>query len=160
MREDPNPDKPAHEKFFAGDNFVRNGGEYSAWQSLTVHSHSAHEKGLDVHMQANPSLAELLHKQFREKKDKMQVRVCARLCVCGRGGGYTAKHACMHTGGCVHHADSAAIIKTRQFECEPLCVAMLPGVFAASKALHARLLPCPCPCLPSRCMHARRRPPR
>jgi hypothetical protein len=34
-----------------GDNFIRNGGEYAAWQSLTVHSIGAHEKGLDVHMQ-------------------------------------------------------------------------------------------------------------
>lgn len=51
MREDPQPDKPAAEKLFHGDNFVRSGGEYSAWQSLTVHSINAHEKGLDVHMQ-------------------------------------------------------------------------------------------------------------
>ena len=51
MREDPNPDKPLNEKTFAGDNFVRFNGDYSAWQSLTVHSMEAHDKGLDVHMQ-------------------------------------------------------------------------------------------------------------
>ncbi|EFJ41682.1 hypothetical protein VOLCADRAFT_41650, partial [Volvox carteri f. nagariensis] len=72
MREDPQPDKPASEKLFHGDNFVRNGGEYSAWQSLTLHSITAHEKGLDVHMQANPSLAEMLYKQFKEKKDQLE----------------------------------------------------------------------------------------
>ncbi|PNW85593.1 hypothetical protein CHLRE_03g194000v5 [Chlamydomonas reinhardtii] len=71
MREDPQPDKPAAEKLFHGDNFVRSGGEYSAWQSLTVHSINAHEKGLDVHMQANPSLAEMLYKQFKEKKEQL-----------------------------------------------------------------------------------------
>ena len=80
MREDPQPDKPLSEKLFQGDNFVRNGGEYSAWQSLTLHSITAHEKGLDVHMQANPSLAELLYKQFREKKDQLEVG--------GRAGGW------------------------------------------------------------------------
>lgn len=51
MREDPNPDKPLSEKLFNGDNFVRTGGDYAAWQSLTLHSIGAHEKGLDVHMQ-------------------------------------------------------------------------------------------------------------
>ncbi len=51
MREDPNPDKPLSEKLFNGDNFVRTGGDYAAWQHLTLHSIGAHEKGLDVHMQ-------------------------------------------------------------------------------------------------------------
>ncbi|KAG2483817.1 hypothetical protein HYH03_017340 [Edaphochlamys debaryana] len=72
MREDPNPDKPDSEKLFFGDNFVRQGGEHQAWQALTLHSIDAHDKGLDVHMQANPSLAEMLYKQFKEKKDKLE----------------------------------------------------------------------------------------
>ncbi|KXZ44279.1 hypothetical protein GPECTOR_70g510 [Gonium pectorale] len=72
MREDPQPDKPNSEKLFQGDNFVRNGGEYAAWQSLTLHSITAHEKGLDVHMQANPSLAEMLYSQFKEKKEQLE----------------------------------------------------------------------------------------
>lgn len=74
MREDPNPDRPAEDKMFVGENVIRGGGEYSAWQGLTLHSIDAHEKGLDVHMQANPSLAEMLYKQFREKKDQIEVR--------------------------------------------------------------------------------------
>ncbi|PNH03500.1 Pre-mRNA-splicing factor SLU7 [Tetrabaena socialis] len=78
MREDPQPDKPMSEKTFQGDNFVRNGGEHSAWQSLTMHSIEAHEKGLDVHMQANPSLAEMLYKQFKEKKDVLEVDAAMR----------------------------------------------------------------------------------
>lgn len=73
MREDPQPDKPAAEKLFHGDNFVRKGGEYAAWQNLTLHSITAHEKGLDVQMQANPSLAEMLYKQFKEKKEQLEV---------------------------------------------------------------------------------------
>lgn len=72
MREDPNPDRPAEDKMFVGENFIRGGGEYSAWQDLTLHSIDAHEKGLDVHMQANPSLAEMLYKQFRDKKDQIE----------------------------------------------------------------------------------------
>ncbi len=38
MREDPNPNKPDTEKQFAGDNFVRQSGDYQAWQALNLHS--------------------------------------------------------------------------------------------------------------------------
>lgn len=69
MREDPQPNKPLNEKTFVGDNFVRSGGDFAAWQSMQVHSMEAFDKGQDVHMIANPSLAEMLYKQFKEKKE-------------------------------------------------------------------------------------------
>mmetsp|Transcript_13894 Transcript_13894/g.29996 ORF Transcript_13894/g.29996 Transcript_13894/m.29996 type:complete len:564 (-) Transcript_13894:480-2171(-) len=79
MREDPNPDKPMNEKIFVGDNFVRRGGDYSAWQSLQLHSMEAFDKGQDIHMQANPSLAEMLYKQYKEKKDNMQKKAATEI---------------------------------------------------------------------------------
>jgi hypothetical protein len=36
MREDPQPNKPANEKTFQGDNFVRKGGDFAAWQTMQV----------------------------------------------------------------------------------------------------------------------------
>mmetsp|Transcript_5594 Transcript_5594/g.16971 ORF Transcript_5594/g.16971 Transcript_5594/m.16971 type:complete len:554 (-) Transcript_5594:855-2516(-) len=71
MREDPLPNKPASEKLFAGDNFVRKGGDYAAWQTMQMHSMDAFDKGTNVHMQANPSLAEMMYKQFKAKKDTL-----------------------------------------------------------------------------------------
>lgn len=72
MREDPVPNKPMSEKTFAGDNFVRKNGDFEAWQALNLHSMQAYEKGQDVHLQALPSLAEALHKQFKQKKETLQ----------------------------------------------------------------------------------------
>ena len=75
MREDPQPNKPANEKTFQGDNFVRKGGDFAAWQTMQMHSLEAFDKGQDVHMQANPSLAEMLYKQFKEKKGVLEKQV-------------------------------------------------------------------------------------
>lgn len=48
MREDPNPEKPDHEKTFAGDNFVRKSGDYAAWQEVQLHALTAYDKGADL----------------------------------------------------------------------------------------------------------------
>eukprot|EP00798_Chlamydomonas_sp_ICE-L_P017842 gene17842-24226_t len=69
MREDPNPEKPENEKTFRGDNFVRRNGDFLAWQQMTLHSNQSHEKGADVHMLANPSMAEQLYNQFKSKEE-------------------------------------------------------------------------------------------
>ncbi|KAK9817207.1 hypothetical protein WJX72_011073 [[Myrmecia] bisecta] len=74
MREDPQPTKDPSQKAFAGDNFVRQSGDFHAWQALNLHSLTAHQKGLDIHIQAAPSQAEALHHQFRAKKEKLQVK--------------------------------------------------------------------------------------
>uniref|UniRef100_A0A383WHT7 Pre-mRNA-splicing factor SLU7 n=1 Tax=Tetradesmus obliquus TaxID=3088 RepID=A0A383WHT7_TETOB len=71
MREDPNPNRPANEKTFFGDNFVRNSGDYTTWQALNLHSMQAFDKGTEVHVQALPSLAEVMYQQYRSKKEAM-----------------------------------------------------------------------------------------
>lgn len=46
MREDPTPHKPAHEKYYQGDNFLRLGGqEYQEFMQLQVHQAQAGDKG-------------------------------------------------------------------------------------------------------------------
>lgn len=74
MREDPLPDKAAHEKTFAGDNAVRGTGEYDYWRQLTQHTTLEAKRGargVPAHMQAAPSQAELLHRDFKAKKAKL-----------------------------------------------------------------------------------------
>jgi pre-mRNA-processing factor SLU7 len=69
MREDPNPNKADTEKTFRGDNFIRTSGEVQTWQALNLHSMQAYDKGQEIHVQALPSLAEVMYKQFKEKKE-------------------------------------------------------------------------------------------
>lgn len=75
MREDPQPHKA--KKAFAGDNFVRKSGDYHAWEAERLHQLAAYDHGASLHMQAAPSQAEILHQHFKNKKDKLQVSICA-----------------------------------------------------------------------------------
>lgn len=72
MRGDPNPQKDPKKGFFHGDNLVRGSGEVADFRSLHTHIQEAQEKGQDVHMQAAPSQAEMLHAAFRERKAKLE----------------------------------------------------------------------------------------
>jgi pre-mRNA-processing factor SLU7 len=63
--------QPANEKTFFGDNFVRNSGDYTTWQALNLHSMQAFDKGTEVHVQALPSLAEVMYQQYKSKKETM-----------------------------------------------------------------------------------------
>ncbi len=55
MRQDQQPNKDPSQKAFAGDNFVRQSGDFHDMEALAVHSFSAHDKGQDIHMQGAPS---------------------------------------------------------------------------------------------------------
>ncbi len=71
MREDPNPNKPAHEKTFHGDNFVRGTGA-EGFTSLNLYSVTSAEAGKNLHMLAMPSAAELSFKAVQERKKMLQ----------------------------------------------------------------------------------------
>ncbi|KAK6154066.1 hypothetical protein DH2020_013705 [Rehmannia glutinosa] len=73
MREDPLPDIDPDEKFYPGDNCIRVSGQALEFEQLNIHSREAFEKtGHDVHMQAAPSQAELLYKNFNANKQKLK----------------------------------------------------------------------------------------
>ena len=83
MRENPNPDDHPSDAFvpgakssalqtFAGDNASRGTGEAVGFERLMGHASAAFDKGQEIHPQAGPSAAELLYKQFREKKSKLK----------------------------------------------------------------------------------------
>jgi pre-mRNA-processing factor SLU7 len=86
MRENPTPDDHPSDAFvrggeggakssalqkFAGDNVNRGTGEAVGFERLASHASAAFDKGQEIHPQAGPSAAELLYKQFREKKSKL-----------------------------------------------------------------------------------------
>ncbi|XP_071711796.1 pre-mRNA-splicing factor SLU7-like [Rutidosis leptorrhynchoides] len=75
MREDPLPDMDPNEKFYAGDNQNRVSGQALEFKQLNVHAWEAFEKGNDVHMQAGPSQAEMLFKNFKVNKEKLNMEL-------------------------------------------------------------------------------------
>ena len=71
MRENPTPNNDPSEQFYVGDNVTRKTGDTLGFERLNGHAFDAYQKGQEIHMQAAPSQAELLYKQFKEKKDKL-----------------------------------------------------------------------------------------
>jgi pre-mRNA-processing factor SLU7 len=74
MREDPLPDSDPNEKFYEGDNQNRISGQSNEFKQLNIHAWEAFEKGQDIHLQAAPSQAELLYREFKVKKDTLKTQ--------------------------------------------------------------------------------------
>uniref|UniRef100_A0A6T6L670 Pre-mRNA-splicing factor SLU7 n=1 Tax=Timspurckia oligopyrenoides TaxID=708627 RepID=A0A6T6L670_9RHOD len=73
MRQDPTPHVDINDKDFAGDNFVRYSGDVSKFAQLELHALKASSEGRDVpHLQADPSLAEMLHKEYQSRKENLE----------------------------------------------------------------------------------------
>ncbi|KAH8118994.1 pre-mRNA-splicing factor SLU7 [Phellopilus nigrolimitatus] len=72
MRDPPMRDVPAEDAKFAGDNFFRFSGESSNVQRLQLFAWQSAARGNDVHLNANPTQGEILHKQYRERKEEMR----------------------------------------------------------------------------------------
>ena len=54
---------------YQGDNQNRISGQSNEFKQLNIHAWEAFEMGQDIHVQAAPSQAELLYKEFKVKKD-------------------------------------------------------------------------------------------
>lgn len=85
MRQNPNPDKAPEELQFAGDNFVRWSGDATQMAKMQVFAWQAYEKGVDVNLQADPTRAALLHKEYAKKADA--VKDTARDSIIAKYGG-------------------------------------------------------------------------
>ncbi|TFY57607.1 hypothetical protein EVG20_g8477 [Dentipellis fragilis] len=72
MRDNPVKNIPAEEALFAGDNFLRYSGEAPAVQELQLFAWQAAARGNDVHLNANPTQGQLLHKEFKHKKEEQK----------------------------------------------------------------------------------------
>lgn len=77
MRENPyaNTQKEPEELAFAGDNAIRYSGSTNKVYESQVFAWQAAEKGVDVHMQAEPTKTELLNKQFKAKKEEIKTKI-------------------------------------------------------------------------------------
>lgn len=72
MRENPNPGK---DDIYAGENFVRFTGDTQKHSTAQLFAWEAYEKGVDVHLLAEPTKLELLQKEYDKKKDQFKNKV-------------------------------------------------------------------------------------
>ncbi|KAF7278273.1 hypothetical protein GWI33_008629 [Rhynchophorus ferrugineus] len=72
MRENPNPGK---DDTYRGENFVRFTGDTKNHSSAQLFAWEAYQKGVDVHLLAEPTKLELLQKEYDKKKDQFKTKV-------------------------------------------------------------------------------------
>ncbi|KAK9767928.1 mRNA splicing protein [Basidiobolus ranarum] len=73
MRDNPTKDVAPDNLLYAGDNFVRYSGDSTQMAKMQLFAWQASDRGNEnVHLQANPTQGELLHKEYLEKKDKLR----------------------------------------------------------------------------------------
>lgn len=71
MRENPLDGRADKEVPFAGDNFVRHTGDVTKMAQLQLFAWEAEQRGKNVSLQANPTMGELLYKQYLDKKTEV-----------------------------------------------------------------------------------------
>ncbi|KAH7888523.1 Pre-mRNA splicing Prp18-interacting factor-domain-containing protein [Phlebopus sp. FC_14] len=72
MRDAPLKNVPPEEARFAGENFFRYSGEAPEVQKLQLFAWQAAQGGNDVHLNAGPTQGQLLHEEYKEKKEKLK----------------------------------------------------------------------------------------
>ena len=75
MRQNPEEKKDINEVTYAGDNFVRYTGDVPEMAKVQLFAWEAAEAGKDISLQANPSAAEKMYKQYQEKKKEISSTV-------------------------------------------------------------------------------------
>ncbi|XKL65694.1 hypothetical protein PGB90_009114 [Kerria lacca] len=75
MRDNPHKGKDPEEVDYAGENFVRFTGDTRKHAGAQLFAWEAYEKGVDVHLLAEPTKLELLKKEYEEKKDQFKNKV-------------------------------------------------------------------------------------
>jgi len=68
MRDNPTPH--IKDAIYAGDNFIRASGDVNKFNEFQLYAYRAYETGENIHMQAVPSQAELVYKNFKEGTEK------------------------------------------------------------------------------------------
>lgn len=72
MRENPNPKT---DDIYDGENFVRFTGDTKKHGTAQLFAWEAYEKGVDVHLLAEPTKLEMLQKEYDKKKDQFKSQV-------------------------------------------------------------------------------------
>ncbi|GBP90284.1 Pre-mRNA-splicing factor SLU7 [Eumeta japonica] len=73
MRDNPNPN--ATETDYVGENFVRFTGDTRTHAVAQMFAWEAHERGVDVHLLAEPTKLQRLQQEYNEKKEQFKTQV-------------------------------------------------------------------------------------
>lgn len=73
MRDNPNPS--ASESDYAGENFVRFTGDTQRHAVAQMFAWEAHERGVDVHLLAEPTKLQMLQQEYQLKKEQFKSQV-------------------------------------------------------------------------------------
>lgn len=96
MRADPRPDVNNDDKDFLGDNFVRQSEDVSKLARMNLFSIRANEAGRDLpHLQAEPSRAEAVFRQFESKKAAVERKLNAHVLQKYGGSDHTQRDAAL-----------------------------------------------------------------
>lgn len=71
MKENPLPEQSSNEQNYYGDQEKIKGDDYQNFKDLQKFAWELNEQGKELFVEASPSQAEMLHKQFLEKKEKL-----------------------------------------------------------------------------------------
>tara|TARA_B110000208_G_scaffold191604_1_gene259084 strand:+ start:171 stop:2180 length:2010 start_codon:yes stop_codon:yes gene_type:complete len=72
MRQNPNPDAAPESTTFVGDNYVRHTGDSKSFYESQIFAWEAYARGQGINANADPTAVELMQRQFREKKEKLE----------------------------------------------------------------------------------------
>ncbi|CAH1155122.1 unnamed protein product [Phaedon cochleariae] len=72
MRENP---ESKRDETYRGENFVRFSGDTTNHARAQLFAWEAHEKGVDVHLLAEPTKLELLQKEYEKKKEQFKTKI-------------------------------------------------------------------------------------
>ena len=118
MRENPNQERNPDELDFSGDNFVRWSGDAGQMARMQMFAWEAFDKGIDVNLQADPTRAALLHKEYKKKKE--EVKDTIRDSIIAKYGGEEHLHAppkellLAQTDSYVEYSRSGKVIKGQE----------------------------------------------
>ena len=68
----PHPSLTYFQSRFSGENFTRATGEANEVQNLQLFAWQSAQRGHDIHVHANPTEGEILHKHFVTKKEQLK----------------------------------------------------------------------------------------
>ncbi|KAJ7072161.1 Pre-mRNA splicing Prp18-interacting factor-domain-containing protein [Mycena amicta] len=85
MRDAPVKNVAPEDAKFAGDNFLRASGEANDMQQLQLFAWQSASRGNDVHLNANPTQGQLLHQEFKQKKEEL--RDTSKISILAKYGG-------------------------------------------------------------------------
>ena len=72
MNDNPNPDMASSKTIFKGDNMAKFSGDFLQYLNQEAFTLEATQAGVEVNHVAMPSQVEILHKQFKEKKELLK----------------------------------------------------------------------------------------